>query len=94
LLLTSNNSVKVEERQHSIFNKADWETFSGLCSADLAETDFDFNSDDMTEIFSSILYQIACKSITTLKMIKYLSSQLGEQVVKLSDSHGSLIFQI
>jgi hypothetical protein len=42
------------------FKKADWETFTRLCSIDLTKNEFDFTSADKAEEFSSALHTIAC----------------------------------
>jgi hypothetical protein len=63
LLLTSNDSIPDERR----FKKADWETFTRLCSIDLTKIIFDFTSADIAETFSSALHKIACKVIPLTK---------------------------
>jgi hypothetical protein len=64
LLLKSNNSITYERRQIFKFRKADWETFSKLCSIDLTKNEFNFTSADIAETFSSALHTIACKVIS------------------------------
>ena len=68
LLLTSNDSIPTEDRFYFKFSKADWEKFSQLCSEDLTEENFYFESHDTADGFASILYMIARDCIPTTKV--------------------------
>ena len=62
LLLTSNDSVPVEDRFYFKFKKADWEQFQQLCSEDLTESEF-LDTPYQADRFASILHTIASETI-------------------------------